>query len=77
MSFFISETFSDTYSLGFFSYLSFQQSSTEFNDESLKTMKMLFRTRIVFLNFTGFHWPVWFHHTVVQQSQLPSLEPLH
>lgn len=78
MRFFISETSSDTYSLGFSGYLSFQQSSTEFNSEALKTMKTLFHTHIVFLNFTGLHWPaVWFHHTVVQQAQLPSLEPLH
>lgn len=56
MKFFKSETSSDIYSLGFFGYLSFQQSSTEFNDASLKTMKMLFHTRIVFLNFTGLHW---------------------
>lgn len=56
MKFFKSETSSDMYSLGFFGYLSFQQSSTEFNDASLKTMKMLFHTRIVFLNFTGLHW---------------------
>lgn len=40
-------------------------------------MKTLFHTCIVFLNFTGLHWTVWFHHTVVQQAQLPSLEPLY
>lgn len=77
MRFFISETSSDTYSLGFSGYLSFQQSSTEFNNESLKTMKMLFHTCKVFLNFTGLPWPVWLHHTVVPQAQLPSLEPLY
>lgn len=53
MRFFISETSFDTYSLGFSDYLSFQRPSTEFNNESLKTMKMLFHTLTVFLNFTG------------------------
>lgn len=77
MWFFISETSSDTYSLGFSGYLSFQQSFTESSGESQKTVKTLSHTCTVFLNFTGLCWPIWFHHTAVQQAQLPSLEPLH
>lgn len=55
MRFFISETSSDMYSLGFLGYLSFQQSSTEFNEASWKTMKTSFHTRVLLLNFTGLH----------------------